>query len=303
MKRTLLTILGVGLILLVSNAQTQLQNIDFENWETLNGPISNTYEEPVDWSSSNECTALINQFAVSKSTDAQSGAYSVRMETFAAFGDIRANGVLTTAQMICLASGGGLEGGATYIEEYPDSLVGCFKYAPANSDSGYCQIMWLSDNEMDTTCYNRIDFHTATNWTRFSSPLCPAENGSSQKLSLLFSSSWGDGSLGEAEVGSVLFLDNISFVNAPQGIDQTESETTWTVYPNPTQGELNVQVLKGKKARIEIIDVTGKRMKYVDLTDDKSVIDLSQLVAGVYLYQIRTLENQVLRSGKLLVKP
>jgi hypothetical protein len=163
--------------------------------------------------------------------------------------------------------------------------------------------MWLSDNEMDTTCYNRIDFHTATNWTRFSSPLCPAENGSSQKLSLLFSSSWGDGSLGEAEVGSVLFLDNISFVNAPQGIDQTESETTWTVYPNPTQGELNVQVLKGEKARIEIIDVTGKRMKYVDLTDDKSVIDLSQLVAGVYLYQIRTLENQVLRSGKLLVKP
>jgi hypothetical protein len=100
---------------LVSNAQTQLQNIDFENWETLNGPISNTYEEPIDWSSSNECTALINQFAVSKSTDAQSGTYSVRMETFAAFGDIRANGVLTTAQMICLASGGGQEGGATYI--------------------------------------------------------------------------------------------------------------------------------------------------------------------------------------------
>ena len=302
MKNTLLAIAAI-LISTAGFSQTQIANIDFEDWETLNGPISNTYEEPVDWSSSNECTALVNQFAVTKSTDAQSGTYSVRMETFAAFGNIRANGIVTTSQMICLASGGGQEGGITYTEEYPDSLVGWFKYAPANSDSGYCQIMWLSDNELDTTCFTRIDFHTTANWTRFSAPLCPGENGRSQKLSMLFSSSWGDGSLGQAEVGSVLFLDNISFVNAPQGIEDAESERTWTVYPNPVQGELNIQVLRGQEANLEIIDVTGKLVKKERVGEMNHKIDVGQLVTGIYLYQIRSLENEVLRTGKLLVNP
>jgi hypothetical protein len=302
MKNSLLSLFAL-LISTVGFSQTQVPNIDFENWETLNGPISNTYEEPVDWSTSNECTAIVNQFAVTKSTDAQSGSYSVRMETFQAFGNIKANGIITTSQMICLANGGGQEGGMAYTDMYPDSLAGWFKYAPANSDSGYCQIMWLSDNELDTTCFTRIDFHAAANWTRFSAPLCPEEAGSSAKLSMLFSSSWGDGSQGEAEVGSVLFLDNISFVNAPLGLDEAESERTWTVYPNPVVGELNVQVLRGEEANIEIIDVTGKLVKKERINEMNHKIDVNQLVTGIYLYQIRSLENEVLRTGKLLVNP
>jgi hypothetical protein len=302
MKKLVLSVLGMSFAAL-GFSQTQVPNIDFENWETLNGPISNQYEEPEDWSSSNECTAIINQFAVTKSTDAQSGNYSVRMETFQAFGNIRANGIVTTSQMICLADGGGQEGGMAYTDMYPDSLTGWFKYAPVNNDSAYCQIMWLSNNDMDTTCFTRIDFHAAAEWTRFSVPLCPGEEGSAEKLSMLFSSSWGDGSQGEAEVGSVFFLDNIAFANGPIGIDEAQTERTWTVYPNPVQGELNVQVLSGQEANIEIIDVTGKLVKKERVSEMNHKIDVSQLVTGIYLYQIRSLDKEVLRTGKLLVNP
>ncbi|MCB0755865.1 MAG: T9SS type A sorting domain-containing protein [Flavobacteriales bacterium] len=302
MKNSLLSLLAL-LISTVGISQTQPPNIDFENWETITGPISNTYEEPLEWSTSNECTAIVNQFAVTKSTDAQSGSYSVRMETFQAFGNVRANGIITTAQMICLANGGGQEGGISYTEEFPDSLVGWYKYAPANSDSAYSQIMFLSNNDQDTTCYTRLDLHAAANWTRFSVALCPDAMGSAEKLSLFFSSSWGDGSQGEAEVGSTLFIDNISFVNAPQGIDEAESEMTWTVYPNPVVGELNVQVLRGEEANIEIIDVTGKLVKKERINEMNHKIDVNQLVTGIYLYQIRSLDNEVLRTGKLLVNP
>ena len=114
MKRTLLSILSVGVIVGISHAQTQVPNIGFENWETLNGPISNTYEEPVDWNSANECTAIVNQFSVIKSTDAHSGTYSAMLESKStSFQGVIANGVLTTANMICLAQGGGQEGGLT----------------------------------------------------------------------------------------------------------------------------------------------------------------------------------------------
>lgn len=302
MKKVVLSILAVT-VGFAGYSQTQPPNIDFENWETLDGPISNQYEEPMQWNSSNECTALINQFAVTKSTDAHSGSYSVRMETFSALaGTVKANGIITTAQMICLANGGGQEGGISYTEEFPDSLIGWYKYAPANNDSAYAQIMFLANNDQDTVCYTRLDLHTATDWTKFGVKLCPGVTGSAEKLSLFFSSSWGDGSQGEAEVGSVLFIDDIQFVTTV-GIEDAESETTWTVYPNPVEGELNVQVLRGQEANIEIIDVTGKLVKKERIGEANHQIDVNQLVTGIYLYQIRSLENEVMRTGKLLVNP
>lgn len=303
MKKSLLTIL-IGISGTIASGQTQPPNIDFEDWETLNGPISNQYEEPSGWSSSNECTALINQFAVTKSSDAHSGNYSVRMETFSALaGTVRANGIITTAQMICLANGGGQEGGISYTQEFPDSLVGWYKYAPANQDSAYIQVMFLANNDQDTVCFTRKDLFAATDWTRFSVPLCEnALNNTAEVLSLFFSSSWGDGAQGEAEVGSVLFVDDIEFIQTV-GIDEAESERTWSVYPNPVIGELNVQVLQGEEATIEIIDVTGKLVKKEKVNESNQKVDLNSLVTGIYLYQIRSEQNEILRTGKLLVNP
>ncbi|MGB0369691.1 MAG: T9SS type A sorting domain-containing protein, partial [Flavobacteriales bacterium] len=77
----------------------------------------------------------------------------------------------------------------------------------------------------------------------------------------------------------------------------------WSVYPNPAVNVLNVKSLLGEQASIEILDITGKTVKAVNLTSDNTAIDVNKLVAGVYLYQIRSEENQVLRTGKLLVNP
>lgn len=300
MKNTLLAIITL-LISTVGFAQTQPPNIDFETW--VPQTTFNNLEGPEGWETSNKCTDITNIAVVQKSSDAQSGSWSAKLETKSVAG-IKANGVLTTAEIICLASSGGQQGGIDYTEEYPDSLVGWYKYAPANNDSAYSQIMFLANNDQDTTCFTRLDLHEAANWTRFSVALCPeVMSGTAEKLSLFFSSSWGDGSLGQAEVGSVLHLDNIAFVNVPQGIEDAQSETTWSVYPNPVQGELNIQVLRGQEANIEIIDVTGKLVMKERIGELNHKINVNDLVTGIYLYQIRSLENQVLRTGKLLVNP
>lgn len=301
MKKSILTILA-GICTLVVNAQTQPPNPGFENWDSQT-ILFHTFQEPVDYNTSTQCTALLNISTVTQSNDAHSGSYSARLETLSGGGNIRANGVLTTAELICLASSGGQEGGYPYTTEFPGQLEGWYKYAPANEDSAYIQIMFLANNEQDTVCYTRYDLFAASDWTKFTVPLCEGASGSSAEvLSLFFSSSWGDGSAGEAEVGSVLFLDDIEFTNV-NGIDDAASENTWSVYPNPVQGELNVQVLRGEEANIEIIDVTGKLVKKERISEMKHKIDVNQLVTGIYLYQIRSLNNEVLRTGKLLVNP
>jgi hypothetical protein len=290
----------------VSHAQpVQPPNQSFEIWQTYNGSIGNTYDEPVDWNTGNECSEILNQLAVTESSDAYSGASSARLETLPAFGNIKINGVLTTASMICSANSGGQEGGSPYTTEIPDSVVGFFKYAPMGSDSAYSQIMFLANNDMDTISYTRVNFTQAVGeWTRFSAALTPATGGQMpEKLSLLFSSSWGDGSQGEAVVGSVFYIDSVHFVSVPQGINDINRASNWSVYPNPVVGKLNVNGFTGETVNVEILDVTGKRVKYEKVKEEAATIDLSQLVAGIYLYQIKTLDQQVLRKGKLMVNP
>jgi hypothetical protein len=306
MKKSLLTILSGAFFFTAATAQiAQPTNQSFENWQTYNGSIGNTYNEPVDWNTGNECSELINQLAVTQSSDAYAGFSSARLETLPAFGNIKVNGVITTASMICSTNSGGQEGGSGYTATIPDSIVGFFKYAPATNDSAYSQIMFLANNDMDTISFTRVNFsQTVGEWTRFSAPITPVTSGQTpEKLSLFFNSSWGDGAQGQAVVGSVFHIDSVHFIAVPAGIKETYNNADWSVYPNPATDILNVKSMTGKAANIEILDVTGKQVKYATVGAGSSTVDIASFVPGVYLYQIKTLDQQVVRTGKLLVNP
>ena len=77
----------------------------------------------------------------------------------------------------------------------------------------------------------------------------------------------------------------------------------YSVYPNPATDILNVKSATGKAANIEILDVTGKQVKYATVGAGSSTVEIADFVPGVYLYQIKTLDQQVVRTGKLLVNP
>ncbi|MCF8275663.1 MAG: T9SS type A sorting domain-containing protein [Flavobacteriales bacterium] len=304
MKKSLLTFISSAFIL---NAVAQFQpaNASFDDWETLNGPISNTYDEPVSWNTANECTAILNVTPVTKSTDAHSGSHSIRLESLDGPGPtIVMNGVVTTAQMICSANSGGQEGGADFSGVMPDSIVGWYKYAPANQDSAYSQIMFLANNDQDTVSYTRVNFTTTvSSWTRFSAPITQA-TGTPEKLSLFFSSSWGDGAQGQAEIGSIMYVDAVQFIYPfGTGINTVTNENDWNVYPNPVSGILNIQGSSLEPANFELLDITGKRMMLKRIGAGASSLDLSKLVAGVYLYQISSMDGTSVRTGKLLVNP
>lgn len=306
MKKAIHSILCVALSVTAVQAQIiQPINADFENWETYNGSISNTYDEPVDWNTGNECSELINQLAVTKSSDAFAGSFSARLETLPAFGNIKVNGVITTATMICSANSGGQEGGTPYTAMIPDSIIGYFKSAPAPNDSAYCQIMFLANNDLDTVSYTRVNFsETVNEWTRFSAPVTPASTGQSPEvLSLLFSSSWGDGSQGEAVVGSIFYIDNVSFVAVPQSVNEHYTNSDWSVYPNPATNQVNIKGVSNETATVEFVDVAGKQVKFDVINTGEASISIDDLPEGVYLYQIRTLKGAVVRTGKVMIHP
>ena len=76
-----------------------------------------------------------------------------------------------------------------------------------------------------------------------------------------------------------------------------EPETRFNVYPNPTQGILNLQLTQ--RASLSIFDLSGRKLLDVQNTNGNQQIDLSGFKSGYYLLEIRT-GNSVQR--KVIVK-
>ena len=77
-----------------------------------------------------------------------------------------------------------------------------------------------------------------------------------------------------------------------------------TVYPNPSQGNLtvNLNVEKGQVVLFELYDVLGKKHDELKLTEGNlHQLNLSQVQHGIYFYRLLN-NSTVLKSGKLILQ-
>lgn len=125
--------------------------------------------------------------------------------------------------------------------------------------------------------------------------ICPDNNGNAI-LTGPFSSAavlFGIDSVGS--VGSNdFFITTISGSNLMTGIESTPA-TEWSVYPNPSDGNINfITVSACTNASVEIIDVQG-RVVYAELLGNRlqgeQVSIQPQLVSGVYFIRIEAAES------------
>jgi len=72
--------------------------------------------------------------------------------------------------------------------------------------------------------------------------------------------------------------------NTPDNIK--EEENLLAVYPNPTEGIITIEFPKTGTA--DFIDLFGRIVKSVKLTDTKSTISISEFIPGIYTVRIRT---------------
>ena len=74
-------------------------------------------------------------------------------------------------------------------------------------------------------------------------------------------------------------------VNVTVGIDENIS-TEITIYPNPTNGNLNINAAAMKQ--ISITNTIGQTIYSQDVASDNVIIDMAQFHAGIYMIRIAT---------------
>ncbi len=76
--------------------------------------------------------------------------------------------------------------------------------------------------------------------------------------------------------------------NPETSVYERAEEESISVYPNPTKGEVNIQFTERiLPSEISIVDTTGKQVYSIELTDNNTNIDISDLAAGIYYFHIK----------------
>jgi len=277
--------------------QLQIENPDFENWEDA-GTVA---DEPVDWSSIKTADALgaLAPQVWSRSTDAHSGSYSVRLENISSFGVI-ANGIITTGRVHADLNP---ENGYVYTDlgdaqwnspftDRPDSLVGWYKYAPAASDAGKVQVVLhtsAGQNPANATQANwvgeaRFDFSgTTSSWTRFSVPFnYYNSNTPAYLLAVLVA---GDSTVSIA--GSVAYFDDLELIYNPSSIKESVNDIAKIYITNNTLN-INFSEFQSEQVLAEILDLSGKRVWKRELKSTKKYTEYIGLNTGWYIISIKT---------------
>lgn len=85
--------------------------------------------------------------------------------------------------------------------------------------------------------------------------------------------------------GCIDSSDCITILDPPSSINENTNHIINNIYPNPTNGLINIE-LSDKVTlplTIELIDVKGKIVKDFSITNKNSVVDLTSLPKGVYV--------------------
>jgi regulation of enolase protein 1 (concanavalin A-like superfamily) len=86
---------------------------------------------------------------------------------------------------------------------------------------------------------------------------------------------------------------NVPLLGAGEVANYELRAASFEVYPNPTSGELNLNLTPyaGKSVRIELYSLEGKLMKVVEIDEVQTIVgqlDLSSIQRGMYLIQVKS---------------
>ena len=257
-----------------------LPNFSFESL------IQETIEQPTDWWSFD--ASLYSQFgtvSVTKSTDAQDGLASMRIETTidlvnSSIPSIVSNGYFNF-------SSGWLAGGAPFNAQ-PDTFSVKYKFTPSGIDTA--AVILESWNTTTGMLVDTIDIWTnGGTWTTKNIQLGYTEAPDSIRVSFFSGNN----------AGSVLLVDDIQFIGGDLGFEEPQA-TTWNMYPNPANENIYVTNIEDN-AKVEIYNLNGQLIYSNYQTNNKQLnINVSDWENGIYLIKINS--ESSLKTKKIVVK-
>lgn len=276
MKKQLLLLL-FALISLQYQSQLGLNNMSFENWSNnLIGPA------PTGWFG----TGLTK-----KTSGAQQGSNYVSLTSGTNNSGFMMLGVIS-----------GLSGtftGGTPYSQMPVSISGFYKASGTGTASTVPFMNAYTKESGQVNMMAMMSFSVdQSNWTSFSAQFFPI-NGNTSTVDSMFIM-FNTGNFGSSPV---LDLDNLSLLAAnPVGIDAQSVGTSFLVYPNPAQNELNIVSKNEKAVSLSLMSLDGKLVKSEKLQEGDNKINLENYPAGIYIYQIMDQDQNILLRSKVTLQ-
>ncbi|MEI7597600.1 MAG: T9SS type A sorting domain-containing protein [Bacteroidota bacterium] len=259
-------------------------NGGFENWSS---------SDPDNWKSSN----FMIPSSVTKSTSANSGSNAAKLET-KTYTFTAAPGSLTLGKITQNGFSANVTGGVPFTAR-PDSLVGYYKNSLQSGDASYFGVGLFkrTNGVLDTIALGKMTKNsTVANFTRFSLPLTYRSSETPDTMNILLMSS---ANILSALVGTVLYIDDLSFIYNPAGISFQIPVNTGSLkyYPNPAGSYLIVETEKSNA--IQILNALGQVIKNFDTDDLKVNINVEDLPTGTYF--VRAINKKESITKKLVI--
>ncbi len=285
----LFTLIGFFITSVICS-QTVVPNGDFESWVN-----HNTYEDPLYWDTPNQEVAtipFIGVAVVSKSTDHESGNYSVKLETkhlsippmdipgFITLGNLTVNVAAGTYNLV----------GGVPISDHPTHLQGYYKYLPQGGDS--CVLaMLLYKNQSGTRDTIGGTFFsskvTVPDWTPFSVWIeyTLAEEPDSMNI-FAVSTAQETG----MHPGTTLYLDNLS-LDYSVSVNRHELNNEIDVYQDKETNRLIVfyDFNEPQLTSMNLYNMSGKKVEGSPtgmIQKERKVISYGSFSRGIYLLEI-----------------
>ena len=310
-KLSLLLLVTLILNSKITTAQT-LVNAGFENWTNVI-----IFSEPTGYVSSNYFSIILGSGGlpranVSKSAGIKHGGnFAAKLESYAQnTGDsLGVPGLIITGSLDIASAA--ITPGFPYVGR-PAELRGYYKYAQGlSTDSGTALVSLMKRNiltgQQEAVAIGIGVFSNKTNFSEFSVPLFYASSEIPDTAIIVFSTtstlSTDSAALTSAPVGSILYLDDLSFFGSvAAGLESIDALLQVSTYPNPSSDLVNITFVQKAAGvgQLMIRDITGKLIYQQDINLSAGINEIPVATkdwdSGLYLYQINTPEGIVNRS-------
>ncbi|MCE3229897.1 MAG: rcc [Bacteroidetes bacterium] len=116
---------------------------------------------------------------------------------------------------------------------------------------------------------------------------------------------WGGNVNGELGDGSTLSKKTPvpvgTLCNFTIGIEENQIRSAFMVYPNPSNGILNIKSENADLSYVEIYNTLGEKVLSASLSENNNALELRQLAKGVYIYIVYS-KNTFSQSGKFTIQ-
>lgn len=287
----MLTVFGM----MGANAQTQLTNAGFEQWDTITD-----YTQPKDWFSLNALTQFGFEPTTTITGDAHSGNFAVVLETKSGMSEL--SGVLSSGPILNNQFEADFSKFKVPFMGSPKSLKFFYKSFPAANDSSVLTMnltRWNIALQKTDTVARAVKYFSQT-INGFSEAIIEFEYNSPLPPDSMFfiASSSADGF--NPTVGSKLVLDDLELIYTPTSLFENNHQVNAKIFPNPASDFVMFQFEKQEQVTVTIFDVRGKRWIQKDTEGDLN-INLQDIPAGLYFANVMTKDGKF-ESVQLLIQ-